>query len=198
MNTIQFKQLSQSIFKDLQNSRSERFLMRESANQVGPSPGSVIENQAFRIKHKNYGGSDMKKDISMLIILAKSQEQQCSLLALARYTQLPPLTLERLLNFQNIESVVCKLIYSHITLILPPKSANIMTRILTLKLEKRLARPKNSIIMQMKNKSEQYLKRQNMRDPMLNREYQAMLRITTYDVDDEKAQQDSANAEEID
>ncbi|KAA6383694.1 MAG: hypothetical protein EZS28_020779 [Streblomastix strix] len=63
-----------------------RFLMKESAHCVGSSPGQLAENQTSQIKPKIYGGSAMLRNISKLIILTKQQEQQCNLLALAKHT----------------------------------------------------------------------------------------------------------------
>jgi hypothetical protein len=45
--------------------------MRESAHCVGSNPGSKIENQTYRTKPKNSGGSAMQKDTSKLMIFAK-------------------------------------------------------------------------------------------------------------------------------
>ncbi|KAA6318184.1 MAG: hypothetical protein EZS28_054980, partial [Streblomastix strix] len=84
--------------KELLNSKSARFLMRESAHCVGSNPGQAIENQTSQTKPKNSGGSAMQRDTSKLMILAKPQEQQLCLRALAKHTQLPPLELRQLLN----------------------------------------------------------------------------------------------------
>ncbi|KAA6313265.1 MAG: hypothetical protein EZS28_055784, partial [Streblomastix strix] len=120
----------------------------------------------FQTRPKNSGGSAMRRDKSKLTILAKPQEQQCNLPALARHTQLPPLGLLQSPNSQNIMSVVCKLIDSRTTLTLPLQQGSTMTRTITLKLEKYLVRQKRNLTMKkMKNKREHYQKRLNMRDP---------------------------------
>ncbi|KAA6374299.1 MAG: hypothetical protein EZS28_030175 [Streblomastix strix] len=153
-----------------------RLLMRESAHCAGSNPGLLTEDQISEIKPKNSGGSAMQIDISRLMILAKLQEQQRNLLALARLTQKPPLELHKLPKSQNKKLLVCKLIGSFTTLTLPPQQGNTITRTITLKLEKCLARQKkNSTMKKKKNKREHYQKRSNMRDPISNREYQALM-----------------------
>ncbi|KAA6359890.1 MAG: hypothetical protein EZS28_044584 [Streblomastix strix] len=153
-----------------------RFLMSESAHCVGSNPGSMKENQISSTKPQNSGRSAMLRNISRLMILAKPQDQQCNLLASARLTPLPPLEQRQLLNSQNIMLVVYKLIDSLITMTPPPQQGNTMTRTITLKAEKCLARLMEILTMKkMKNMRDHHQKRLNMREPMLNREYQALM-----------------------
>ncbi|KAA6368763.1 MAG: hypothetical protein EZS28_035710, partial [Streblomastix strix] len=97
---------------------------------------------------------------------------------------------------QSADTIGCKLIGSPNTLTQPPRSDSTMKRIITLKPEKYMARSKKSSKMRKtKNKRERYQRRQNMRDPKSNSEYQIM--TPTKVVEDKKAQQDAAKAENI-
>ncbi|KAA6362057.1 MAG: hypothetical protein EZS28_042415 [Streblomastix strix] len=176
MMSIQFKLLSQSPPKELLNSRFARFLMRESAHCVGSNPGLLKESLISKIQPKNSNGTAIQRITSRLMIIAKPQEQQFRLPALARHTQLPPVELRHSLNSQNIIQVECKLIDSLTTLTPPPKSGKNITRTITQKLEKYLARPrKKSMMRETKCKREHFQKRLKMTDPMSNRESQALL-----------------------
>ncbi|KAA6372659.1 MAG: hypothetical protein EZS28_031815 [Streblomastix strix] len=63
-NLFTIQQSSTIATTPVMNSRSERFLMSESAHWVGLGPVSVIENQTSRTKPKNSGGSAIQRDTS--------------------------------------------------------------------------------------------------------------------------------------